>query len=642
MDLIDTSILQRLTDVDFNAEPVIFCRKTTTMENGKRKPRVILCTDFYIRLYKAKKGPFQKKPILKKTWGIWQLQSLNSSASTRFELQFKNDELVTFTDNETVKIARALATHLMDVSPEPKLNCTVREITDGLCESHNAFAKCVAFQAAQNDQKLSQQFVASVSDLVVNAAALHVMGADATIDLGKIAEASSYRKNLFTALAKSDVFTKLVLPDWGSGKSAWEDAGFCFRQNRSIRELECQEEVKKLSFDFFVKDVRGNPKLPLETVVLSGELYDAQSVEKVMKLVEACPRIKTLKFVGGLTDDGIEALAQREDMLQKLEAVWFERVAVPLDVCVIMGMNLKKLVVRNSGWDVADFIVVLLMDGLQLEEIDASYNTASRSFEKGAFPQTLSSFIVSNVEWNNNNLVNFMELLETQNFQSFKLDISSAKMSEEDWERFDIYVGSHGSAMISEFVYNENRISGHLVKFLTMSPSLRCLRARGSLGAANDHITEFCSYISRSPVLDSLYLQGTKSCRLGNSTQRVLMAAKSSKALRCLDISDQEIGAELIPMLENFFESNQTVVEIIIDGNKLIDIQRFQAFIKSLRHRRLALDLHVPQADMLAATEKNLTLEKLSHVMTQLQKLRTGLFTSRLVLARPESIDETS
>jgi hypothetical protein len=110
---------------------------------------------------------------------------------------------------------------------------------------------------------------------------------------------------------------------------------------------------------------------------------------------------------------------------------------------------------------------------------------------------------------------------------------------------------------------------------------------------------------------------------LGSSMKQVFDALGFNQHLRVLDIRHQQLGFDLIPMLEDFFQHNKSVDEIFIDDNNLLDIQSFETLLAHLVTRNWKLTLHVPSKDVLSLFEmNNISASKAERLIRLLHQLK--------------------
>lgn len=634
MTLCDESILKHIS-LDTSLEPILFCKNTSVIKkNGKHRPRAVVCTELYLYIYKKKK--LSKSLILSNQLAISNITTMNSTGPGEFQLKLKNEpiEELSIRDNNAVAMAKLLATHFIDVFREterPRLN-VIRQIGDNLVPSQNAFVKCVKFQSHVKKLPLSPTFTASL-DYVISRALIHeAMGTGVSLDLGEIEGAASHQDLLFYGLCKCEYITRLLVPDWSSsGKSSWDGVGKFVSQSKTLKELETREPINA-SFKVFLSDARGNINSSLTSVVFSGSKYDESAMEEILTLVSECPKITTLRFDCALPSESVAVLSRQVEKLNHLRAL--ELVNVPslqIQSFDCLAVTVQCLKVANCGLDLTQIFELLQVTGVKLTEIDASGNRAHQKLNRETkLPPTLSSVIMRDIEWENGNLITFLEILEGHRGKGMKLDISKAHMSDEDWTEFETFMASHGFPKLTQFVYDENRMSPAIVEFMGRCPVLNCIRMRGSFGVSDDWITDFCSYIRKNRTLKELHINGTEKNRLGLGIKHILNAVKSSRLLQVLDISDQGIGVELLPMLADFFTANESVNELMIDGNNLLDLHGLERFVAKLKFRNFRVVLRIPTHDLFALAELgNLTPTMVKEITTDINELQECMNAQR-------------
>ena len=608
MNLVDRDILAALGMVSAPSEQILICKSTEIMRRAKRSC-ILFCTSIRFSIFHGKRSHRAFK--LDQEWHISQITSINVTDPRTLELELKSNpgELTFILDDQAPEIALVLANYFVDilrVDQRPRISMAhgISMSTD--ChESPSAFLSCVKYQASTNGQTLPEKFIDTVAELTNSWGMRHLLGVDVTIDLTALPESWQYHDILFYAIGKSEMITKVVIPDWSSvGQGGWYGPMSLIKQNKEIRQLELREMLGDM-FDIFIRALQTNHTV--DSITFSGPKYDKKSVEMIAKLVTSCPRIRKVRFETELNEEASTFLYEQASTFSNLDRLEFVNVIGPtIEVYAGFAMCLKSLIVRNCGLDLFDVVVLLSLDGLCLEEVDASGNVADHPFMLDMnINSSVSSYVLRDVEWRNNNLVLFLQILDKCACNGFKLDISSARMNEEDWSSFKRFVQTPSLSRMKEFIYYDNRLSKSLVNYLTAIPSLECVGIRGGLVAGHDLVNRVCQFIATSSTLREFHVRGKKRDQLGRGLRHVLNAAKLSTSLRCLDIRDQGMGCELIRELKSLLETNRGIDEIMIDGNGLLDVREFQQFVEELKARKSRFNLHAPVNDLVAVAEKN-------------------------------------
>lgn len=608
MSLVHRDILAALGMVSAPSEQIMICKSTEIMRRAKRSC-ILFCTSLRISIFHGKRS--HKAFKLHQEWHICQITSINVTDSRTLELQLKSNpgELLSIFDDQAPEIAIVLSNYFVDVlraDQRPRISAAHGvAFSANLHESPSAFLSCVKYQASTNGYTLPENVIDTMTDLTRSWGMRHLLGVDVTIDLTAIPESWQYRDILFYAIGKSEMITKVVIPDWSSvGQSGWYGPMALIKQNKEIRQLELHEMLGDM-FDIFIRALQTNHTV--DTIAFSGPKYDKKSVEMIAKLVTSCPQIRTVRFETELNEEASTFLYEQASTFSNLDRLEFVNVIGPtIEVYAGFAMCLKSLIVRNCGLDLFDLVVLLSLDGLRVEEVDASGNVSDRPLMLDMNVQSsVSSYVLRDVEWRNDNLVLFLRILDKCACNGFKLDISSAKMSEEAWISFKCFVQTPSLSRMKEFVFYDNRLSKSLVNYLMAIPSLECVGIRGGLVAGHELVNRVCQFIATSSTLRELHVRGKKRDQLGRALRHVLNAANVSTSLRCLDIRDQGMGRELIPELKSLLETNRKIDEIMIDGNGLLDVKGFQQFVEELKARKSRFNLHAPVNDLVAVAEKN-------------------------------------
>ena len=623
MELQDESLIKQVGNVDFATEPVLFCVNTGVVRKGKRRPRVLLCTHYNLYVYKKK---FHKGLIPSTQAKLGNITSMSSADPTQLQLLFKSEDMqeLTISDDSTVEMARALVEHFMDVYWErhrPTMN-VIRQASDGLRESPDAFLKCVKFQAMLKNTPLSERFATSLEMLMARVMIREAVCEDLTMDLGELDDAEKYQEFLFYALAKCRSFTKLVIPAWSA--SSWEKVAACVKMSKRLKQLESALAIEK-TFDTFVNDVKTNPRLSLNTFVLSGKNYTPTAIGKVVSMVQACPTIAKIRITSGLETNAFEWLVDQLSHLGQVKYLELDRLAnMPIQAISPIAQNMKAMSLTNCGIDVYDLLEQLSLEKVKILQIDASGNFSRKPLSSDMpVPPTVASYVMREIEWESGNLATFMEITGKHRYKWLKIDISGAKMSDHDWLKFDDFMGSHSNRSLTHFVYDNNRMSASVVSFMKACPSLTCVWMQGSLDKGDDCVPVFCEYLKTCTTLRTLHITGSLKTRLGSSLKQILTTLKSSRSLQFLDIGDHGIGHDLLPMLLDFFETNQSVTELMLDGNNILDLKGLEEFVAKLRKRNYRLQLHVPENDLCKMAElQGVPREKVTEIVAAINELQ--------------------
>ena len=623
MELQDESLIKQVTNVDFTTEPILFCVNTGVMRKGKRRPRVLLCTHYNLYVYKKK---FHKGLIPSTQAKLGNVTTMNSADPTQLQLLFKSEDMqeLSISDDSTVSMARALAEHFMDVYWErhrPTMN-VIRQDSDGLKESPDALLKCVKFQAMLKNTPLSERFATSLETLMSHLVIREAVCEDLTIDLGELDEAEKFQEFLFYALAKCRSFTKLVIPAWST--SSWDKVAACVKMNKRLKQVESAQAIDK-TFDTLINDLKTTPRLALNTLVLSGKNYSANSVERIVTMVTACPSVVKIRVTSGLETNAFEWMVTQLGNMGQVKYLELDRLAsMPIQAISPMAQNMKAMSLTNCGIDVYDLLEQLSVEKVKIVQIDASGNVSKKPLSSDMpLPPTVASFVMRDIEWESGNLATFMEITGKHRYKWLKVDISGAKMSANDWLKFDDFMGSHSNRSLTHFVYDNNRMSESVVNFMKACPSLTCVWMQGSLGQADDCVPLFCEYLKSCTTLRTLHITGSLKTRLGSALKQILGTLKSSRSLQFLDINDHGIGRDLLPMLTDFFETNKSVTELMIDGNNILDLKGLEEFVGKLRVRNYRLQLHVPENDLCKMADvHSVPRKKVTEIVTRINELQ--------------------
>jgi hypothetical protein len=568
----DDSLQQQLPKSDFETEPLLFCKATSLVAQAKQKSRAILCTEFAIYLFKQKagRGYTQSNAI-----GFSKLSQLRSTAST-FSLTVEGVDYV-FEDPDAPAIAECLASHFRDVFLPSDL--PIIDANDARDLSPSAFLKCVRFRAHLSGRRLSEAFVASAAAHCERVELAFHLGCYDTLDLSEFSEFESYADLVFYALPKHRAFSAIVLPRFFKGMAPFVSG---------VKAIVIRDSVETDGFDGFVDGST------LERVSLSGSRYEQPLLEAILRLES----VSMLAFEDGLTEDGARFVLERfpaGDRPRELALI-----AVPLppldSLCDFAGA-LRSLDISRCGVDISDLLTALSRcRAAGLQAVTAAGSTALRALPADLqIPASLARLAFPDVEWQNGALSSLFRVLSAP----IALDISRARQSADEWLAFHEFAASQTAFAAAELSYDGNPLSGEFLLLLGRAPSLACLSVSGCLSADDAILPDFCSFLKGNRTLTKLRIGGAGRT-LGAASKQVLEVLETNQRLRLLDIRDQGIGPELLPLLETFFRQNKTVDELFVDGNGIIDLQAFEALLTRLVARNWRLVLHAPVKDLLA------------------------------------------
>ena len=640
--LCDAKIIKRLEGTsdqasakfNFQMDPVLFC-KTTSVAVEKAKPaeRIVLCTEsrFCIFVKKA------LKPIeLEVQHYLWDLESMKLMSWTdkkrrerenwEIQLKFKgNHGRISIVDNQASRIVQVLGAHFRYVwrDEDQPAGDAMKQVVESEWSDPRAFWKCVNFQAGLRRRALFEDFIMSVEQWIKVSAIMESMGSEPTLDMRHIRQASSYEEILFYALSKYPKFKQLTVPDWSAGGiSAWDDLAAVIGMSPYLKVLVTYEPLTE-KFNDVIDSAASNPSLALEELVFAGSKYDEKAMKRIGRMGQTCRTLHTLSFTGELGQNEINALAfemPRMERIERLELLGMHE--LDLDELAINIPTLKYLNLTFCNVELYDLFMVLGKNQLSLVEINASGNMATRILPKRTkLNPGLMRFIMREIEWKNNNLIALMDLLAARP-AGVCLDISKAGMSEEAWRDFDEFLSKQTDRVISEFIYDENRMSRDVITFLKNCVFLSSISMRGSLNASDDLVNDFGVFLRKNRKLLELHLTGSETCKLGPTMKKILSEIKNSRSIRVLDIRDQNIGYELLPCLADFFQTNTSVSELLCDGNQLLDIHKLDEFVVDMKKRGYKLNVHVPEKDILALVQLNdISCERIRDIVADIRSL---------------------
>lgn len=383
------------------------------------------------------------------------------------------------------------------------------------------------------------------------------------------------------------------------------------KENQSIYELTIQTYHSSNGFSQFINSLQFSKltSLSFEYVQFTNEM--------VQYLTEHIPvDFKSLTFLNSNFES--EQFTQLNNVFKKnIKEINICKDDQPMPFDVIpdffkaaVQSRLSSLSLSYMNIDIASIFTLLNGMDIQLEELDLKGNFCSSIFTGNYnISSSLTTINLKSVLWEENTFIMFLSL---QVFTSqVSINLSRASFKRDKFKIFEDLPESPPTPMISKLKWNHNPISSNILLFIEKYSFLDDVSFNHCEVADNDNIlSTFCRFLEKTHLTRFSVV-----ATLNKYKTQMMFALRSPLMfhpnLSRLNISENEIGDEGLPVLRDVILQSESIVQISFDSS---GIQQPISMIQFLNEISSSHLLHVskPRNDfqhLLSKSPKNIQKE---------------------------------
>jgi hypothetical protein len=374
---------------------------------------------------------------------------------------------------------------------------------------------------------------------------------------------------------------RLIVPASIPGRPLWPKLSKFFAVNETISIVETKEPPDK-SFRDFVRDLSGKRSSGIHELKFSDAEYDAEFMVQLAILFES-REISLLSITNGATETGILTLAAllpscvgfqnlRELTLVGCPALEARAFLQPLP-------KLRTFTADDRTLDAGRFLSQFCCcENSELEELTLLRGAVLSPLpQNGSFPDHLTRLVLPDVPWSGNNLsLLFAILARRTGERPIFINIARAKMADEQWLEFDVFLQDFTFAGLQGLVFDNNRVGCGLPHLLSQSTDLQTLSINGCIVEPSAH-SLIARAIATSRTLHQLTIEGGKEQAYRNFIEVYAEAILENKSLRCLSIAGNRIGDRVVEFLKEVFERHPRLREVLFDKNGVTDLENMRS-----------------------------------------------------------------
>lgn len=383
------------------------------------------------------------------------------------------------------------------------------------------------------------------------------------------------------------------------------------QENKSIYELTIQNYRLPNGFSQFINSLQLSKlnSLTFEYVQFSDEM--------VQYLTQNIPiNFNCLTFINSNFDSSqfkeFDTLFKRD--IKQIKICKDDQ-PMPFDVIpdffkVSVQSQLKTLSLSYMNIDIATIFTLLNGVDMQLEKLDLSGNFCSSIFTgKYNISSSLSTLNLKSVQWEENTFIMFLGL---QVFTSqVSINLSRASFQGDKFEVFKELPESPPTPMISKLKWNHNPISTRILLYIEKYTFLDDASFNECEVPEKDNILDGFAHFLEKTHLTRFSIVGT----LKKFKTQMMFALRSPLMfhpnLSRLNISDNEIGDEGLPILRDVILQSESIVQVWFDSSGIQQPMSLIQFLNEISSSHL-LHLSKPRNDfhhLFSKSSKNIQKE---------------------------------
>lgn len=259
--------------------------------------------------------------------------------------------------------------------------------------------------------------------------------------------------------------------------------------------------------------------------------------------------------------------------------------------------ELKLLSVVNCGIEVNQLIKLFQNIKGNILKINASYNKCTVPIKykpKKLIKTNTHSIDLSNINWSEKDFVEVWKFFAAN--PDISLNLSSATLSDGSWETLmKQLIGVE--SQITELYWNDN-ISTDIINLAKKCPNLTSLSLARIFSENDPEISNLSKYIRKTRTLKKLNISGSRRKFIGKDLPTIFDAISDNESITNLDIRKNHAGESFPTDLIGAFQKNSTVEILAIDGNDIIDPEKYKQIFEQLLSREKPLFIVWPQKEI--------------------------------------------
>lgn len=518
------------------------------------------------------------------------LKSVKMESKTNFSFVFANNETVSFAYDDAIHFIKPIIIHLKSLLP-PEQSVTYDLPKDLKIEKHSP-----------RPSQFLHLFISSCRSINI------------PINEGLCSNfrKSLYQHNHLTFIHKGNYDIKIVdafnralsmtrtTPNIIIGDQSYPELYLSLsnilQENKSIHELIIQNYRLSNGFSQFINSLQLSKlnSLTFEYVQFSNEM--------VQYLTENIPiDFNSLVFINANFDSSqftqFNTLFKRN--VNEIKICKDDQ-PMPFDIIpnffkALIQSQLKSLSLSYMNIDIASIFNLINGVDMQLEKLDLSGNFCSSIFTgKYNISSSLTSINLKSVQWEKNTLIN---LLGQQVFTSqVNINLSRASFKGDKFESFKELPESPPTPMITKLKWNHNPISSRILLFIEKYYFLDDVSFNECEIEEDDKILDSFAHFLEKKQLTRFSIVGT----LKKFKTKMMFALRSPLMfhpnLSRLNISDNEIGDEGLPILRDIILQSESIVQVSFDSSGIQQPSSMIQFLNEISSSHL-LHLSKPRND---------------------------------------------
>lgn len=631
--------------IDFQIEPSLFIRKVDVGNSEK----TFLATTFAGYVFTTK---FLSKNLqLKFTFSWDSVKRISSTNSQTISLFYHGGEFK-FTCKDAPDMVQAIITNLKSIFTPSELPIFALDESIALVNQTLQFPMVsrFRFKARLFNRRVFPGILNALREFTLYARKLEEKKKYVEFDISQVPNYLNDADLILDALEIDPKIKNLVIPATGV-KTFWAKVANYFRRNTTIQSIVCKDAITN-DFQPFITALQENSNSGLNTFSFIDTGFEANAVHMVPDLLSA-HRIDNLKIQNSMDAGLFQILVpmfEKTPAFNQLQTLCLDKSkgANPAPVLKYM-QNLRRLECCNCDIDISDiFFKLAELPRAQLKDLCADGNLCVKELKFSMkFSKRITSISMKGCTWAKSNLCTLIQLLCKKKRQGKKtaVNFSNAKLEPEAWRRFFKKIGRVNFPNLACFLWNSNPLHQNVFKLLSTATDLETLSFSGCFDGADDNFNYFIDYLSKTTTLKKLVVAGTSSKKLRDAAQYIFEVLESLQ-ISILDVSNNDIGDDLFPLLNHLITENPIVTDFYIDDNKFENVAAFENFIQQMKARGTRLGIEIPKNDLTMISVKNRSIRKarLSAIIQEIiaigkfPKRRRGLQKKKLDANPPMTV----
>ena len=294
-------------------------------------------------------------------------------------------------------------------------------------------------------------------------------------------------------------------------------------------------------FDGFLRHLSRNKELPISGLSFRNSKMNETNLRSLLKCLSD-KYICSVGFHNAILPEHMSTFYNTflSSMKTKLTVLSLDDTPnIDLSNILLDMPVLEVLSLENCGLDINLALSAFAKKELpSLKGLNLSRNRCIvKSTRALRLPPSLTTLMMHDVEWGDNRLVEFFKSVKYGFKNGFRLDLSKASASIDEWHRLFSDIKKLSIQGFQSLIWDENPVSPLFFSFLKSNPNLDYLSLSGCIGENDvDMMKQFCRCIDSSK-LTSLVLRGTPEKSIGQLIKLLVKTLSSSQTIEYVDLS---------------------------------------------------------------------------------------------------------